>query len=97
METWSLPKARPISCNDCPAFQRPHMSIRWFAESFTRFLCATNTTFQRKDLYQMVLHRPVELAGILGNWLPNDEKPTCQVFVHYLSHTQVESFQPSRL
>src|ERR1700680_8411 len=33
MDTWSLPKARPIACNDCPAFQRPHMSIRWFAES----------------------------------------------------------------
>jgi hypothetical protein len=26
-----------------------------------------NTTF-RKDLYQMVLQRPVEPAGIIGNW-----------------------------
>ena len=24
---------------------------------------------KRKDLYQMVLHRPVELAGLLGTWL----------------------------
>jgi hypothetical protein len=24
----------------------------------------------RKDLYQMVLHRPVELAGLTGNWDP---------------------------
>src|ERR1700688_3151533 len=48
MTTWLLPKARPISCNDCPAFQRPHMSIRWFAESFTRFLNIINTTFREK-------------------------------------------------
>jgi len=48
MDTWSLPKARPISCNDCPAFQRPHISIRWFAESFTRLPCVINTTFKRR-------------------------------------------------
>src|SRR5467141_2538425 len=48
METWSLPKARPISCNDCPAFQRLHMSVRWFAESFTRLTCVMNTTFREK-------------------------------------------------
>src|ERR1700692_226098 len=45
MDTCSLPKARPISCKDCPAFQRRHMSIRWFAESFTRLLTVINTTF----------------------------------------------------
>src|SRR6266446_5113746 len=48
METWSLPKARPISCNDCPAFQRLHMSVRWFAASFTRLTCVMNTTFREK-------------------------------------------------
>src|SRR6267378_4830069 len=48
METWSLPKARPISCNDCPAFQQLHMSVRWFAESFTRLTCVMNTTFREK-------------------------------------------------
>src|SRR5258708_38279678 len=48
MDTWSLPKARPISCNDCPAFQRHHMSIRWFAESFTLLLNLINTTFREK-------------------------------------------------
>src|SRR5882762_7388904 len=48
METWSLPKTRPISCNDCPAFQRLHMSVRWFAESFTRLTCVMNTTFREK-------------------------------------------------
>src|ERR1700737_4012478 len=48
METWSLPKARPISCNDCPAFQRLHMSTRWFAESFTRLRSVINTTFREK-------------------------------------------------
>src|ERR1700730_11374126 len=50
MDTWSLPKARPISCNDCPAFQRDHMSVRWFAESFTRLPCVINTTF-REEIY----------------------------------------------
>src|ERR1700682_6205497 len=48
MDTWSLPKARPISCNDCPAFQRLHMSTRWFAESLTRLACVINTTFREK-------------------------------------------------
>src|SRR5258708_32301733 len=48
MDTWSLPKARPISCNDCPAFQRHHMSIPWFAESFTLLLNLINTTFREK-------------------------------------------------
>jgi hypothetical protein len=28
MDTWSLPRARPISCNECPAFQRLHISVR---------------------------------------------------------------------
>src|SRR5258706_13509913 len=50
MDTWSLPKARPISCNDCPAFQRPHLSTRWLAESFTRLLNLINTTF-REQIY----------------------------------------------
>src|ERR1700680_2019721 len=48
MDTWSLPKALPISCNDCPAFQRHHISVRWFTESFTRLRCAINTTFREK-------------------------------------------------
>src|ERR1700688_4443776 len=48
MQTWSLLKARPISCNDSPAFQRRHISIRWFAESFTRLLTVINTTFSEK-------------------------------------------------
>src|SRR5712672_24569 len=48
MDTWSLPKARPISCNDCAAFQPHHMSIRWFAESFTLLLNLINTTFREK-------------------------------------------------
>src|ERR1022692_968714 len=48
MTTWSLPRARPISCNDCPALQRPHMSICWLADSFTRLLNVINTTFREK-------------------------------------------------
>src|ERR1700732_2777937 len=41
-----LPKARPISCNDCPAVHRHHISLRWFTESFTRLRCIINTTFR---------------------------------------------------
>src|SRR5271169_3735599 len=48
MDTWSLPKARPISCSDCPAFQRLHMSFRCCSESFTRRLNVINTTFREK-------------------------------------------------
>src|ERR1700719_5372549 len=48
MDTWSLPKVRPISCNDCPAFQRLHMSFRCCSESFTRRLNVINTTFREK-------------------------------------------------
>src|ERR1700681_2279006 len=48
METWSLPNARPISCNDCPTFQRPHMSALCIAESLTRLDCVINTTFREK-------------------------------------------------
>jgi hypothetical protein len=59
---WSLPRARPISCNDSPAFQRRQMSVFCAAESPYRLPDLTNTTSKNKYLYQMVLHRPVELA-----------------------------------
>src|ERR1700681_3113690 len=48
METWSFPNASPISCNDCPTFQRPHMSALCIAESLTRLDCVINTTFREK-------------------------------------------------
>src|SRR5258708_4321422 len=47
MDPWSLPKARPISCNDSPAFQRRHMSVLCSAESLSRLPCAINTTFRK--------------------------------------------------
>src|SRR5260370_21606061 len=75
MEPWPLPKVRPISCNDSPAFQRRHMSIRCSAESLSRFPCAINTTFRKNDSYQMVLHRPVEPAYVFGN-APGDYQST---------------------
>ena len=46
--TWSLPRARPISCNDCPAFQRLQRSALCAAESFHRLACIMNTTFREK-------------------------------------------------
>jgi hypothetical protein len=44
---WSLPKARPISCNDSPAFLRRHMSVLCSPESLSRFPCVINTTFRK--------------------------------------------------
>jgi hypothetical protein len=43
-----LPKARPIMCSDCPAFQRLHSSVRCAAESATRFPWVIHTTFEQK-------------------------------------------------
>ena len=33
---------------------------------------------KENHLIQRVLHRPVELAGILGYWLPHDDKTTSE-------------------
>jgi hypothetical protein len=44
MQHW--PKARPISCNDCPAFQRPQRSVLCAKESLARLACVINTTFR---------------------------------------------------
>ena len=41
LKTWRI---RPISCNDSPAFQRRHISVRSAAETSTRFPRAINTT-----------------------------------------------------
>jgi hypothetical protein len=42
-----LPKARPISCMDCPAFQRPQMSFFSVAESLVRFPATINTILKQ--------------------------------------------------
>src|SRR5580704_7893894 len=47
MTCLSLPSTRPIAFNDCPAFQRSHISARWAEDSFHR-LCIANTTFREK-------------------------------------------------
>jgi hypothetical protein len=44
MTCLSFPSARPIAFNDCPAFQRFHISARWAEDSFHR-LRIMNTTF----------------------------------------------------
>src|SRR6266704_3743698 len=48
MDECSLPKARPILCNESPAFQRHHMSLFCAAESPNRFPWVINTTFGEK-------------------------------------------------
>ncbi len=44
MDVCGLSKARPILCNDSPAFQRRHTSVRCATESSTYFPCVIDTT-----------------------------------------------------
>src|ERR1700747_922447 len=44
MDVCGLSKARPILCNDSPAFQRRHTSVRCATESSTYFPCGIDTT-----------------------------------------------------
>src|SRR6476620_8359670 len=46
MTPCALPQALPISCKDCPAFQRLHMSFRCCSDSLNRLLNVINTTFK---------------------------------------------------
>src|ERR1700694_5847334 len=48
MEVCGLSKARPIVCNDSPAFQRRHTSARCATESSTYFPCVIDTTSEGK-------------------------------------------------
>lgn len=50
--------ARPISCNDRPAFQQRQITLLGVGESLARFPSLINTVFEPKDL-QMVLHPPI--------------------------------------
>src|SRR6266851_7595017 len=65
MEVCGLPKARPISCNDCPDFQRLQISDLWVRESLDRFPSLINTIL-KQHVYQMVLHRPIESTAVTG-------------------------------
>src|SRR5277367_1501929 len=47
MDVCGLSKARPIRCNDSPAFQRLHSSFRCAAESSTYFPWVIHTTFEQ--------------------------------------------------
>ncbi len=67
MELGGLSKARPISCSDCPAFHRLQMSLFSIAESPNRFPGLIQHHLSTADLYQMVLHRPVETTRITGH------------------------------
>src|ERR1700733_4372102 len=67
MQLCYLPKARPISCSDCPAFQRFQTSRFSIAESPNLFPGLMPTPpFQKTDLHQMVLHRLIESAALPG-------------------------------
>src|SRR3984885_12348895 len=63
IEPWSLPKARPISSNDSPGFQRRQISV-FYAEERPYRLPTLIKTFKTNHLCQMVLHPPVELAPV---------------------------------
>lgn len=61
-----MPKARPMSCNNSPAFQRRHRSVLCSAEACPVFVGSSTPPF-KNDSYQMASHRPVETARFFGN------------------------------
>src|ERR1035438_595230 len=63
MDEGLLSNARPISCSDCPAFQRRHSSLFCTAESPNRLPGLMPHHLWRENLYQMVLHRPIETTA----------------------------------
>ena len=68
MQLCGLPKARPISCNDCPDFQRLQTSVLCVRESLDRFPSLINTIL-KQHVYQMVLHRPIESTAVIGHMI----------------------------
>jgi hypothetical protein len=54
--------------DDSPALQRRHISVFCAAERPYRLPSLINTTSKTNDLYQMVLHPPVELARVFSNF-----------------------------
>src|ERR1700722_8629861 len=66
MQLCSLPKARPISCCDCPAFQRFQTSRFSIAESPNRFPGLMSTPPPEKRFTSVVLHRPIECTTVIG-------------------------------
>src|ERR1700693_4469548 len=65
MDEGLLSNARPISCSDCPAFQRRHSSLFCTAESPNRLPGLMPHHLWRENLYQMVLHRPIETTAVI--------------------------------
>jgi hypothetical protein len=49
MEVGGLPNARPISCKDCPAFQRRQMSVLCVQEGRARFPWVIDTSLDFLD------------------------------------------------
>ena len=65
MQLCSLPKARPISCSDCPAFQRFQTSPFSIAESPNRFPGLMPTPPFQNRFISVVLHRPIECTALI--------------------------------
>src|ERR1700677_3735979 len=63
MELWGLPKARPITCSDCPAFHRLHSSVRCAGESATRFPWVIRTTLNRSFILDGVASTHLDHHG----------------------------------
>ena len=62
IELCGLSKARPISCSDCPDFQRLQISFFSTAENPNRFPDSI-----QHALYQMVLRRLIETTRLIGS------------------------------
>src|SRR5207247_4818437 len=64
MDECSLPKARPILCNESPTFQRHHMSLFCAAESPNRFPWVINTTFGEKTYIRWCCNDRLSLQAL---------------------------------
>src|SRR6266852_5025878 len=68
MDVCGLSKARPMVCNDSPAFQRRHTSVRCATESSTRFPWAIDTTFEKKIHIRWCCIDPLRPPRLPDNW-----------------------------
>src|SRR6266571_6497990 len=79
MDECSLPKARPILCNESPAFQRHHMSLFCAAESPNRFPWVINTTFGEKTYIRWCCNDRLSSQRLSGTCQGQDAEQIHQI------------------
>src|SRR6266487_1541600 len=81
MDECSLPKARPILCNESPAFQRHHMSLFCAAESPNRFPWVINTTFGEKTYIRWCCNDRLSSQRLPEKWALGSGPPCYEELV----------------